>query len=68
MTTIVIDPVARIEGHLRLELDVENGAIQTARNVATLYRGFENIVLGRDPRDALRYFQPYAASATATTT
>ncbi len=35
-----------------MELDVENGAIQTARNVATLYRGFENIVLGRDPRDA----------------
>ena len=52
MPTIVIDPVTRIEGHLRLELDVENGSIQSARNVAALYRGFENIVLGRDPRDA----------------
>ncbi len=51
-STIVIDPVTRIEGHLRLELTVENGAIASAKNVASLYRGFENIVLNRDPRDA----------------
>jgi Ni,Fe-hydrogenase I large subunit len=51
-TSIVIDPVTRIEGHLRLELSVANGAITSAKNVASLYRGFENIVLNRDPRDA----------------
>jgi hydrogenase large subunit len=51
-SSIVIDPVTRIEGHLRLELTVANGAITGARNVASLYRGFENIVLNRDPRDA----------------
>lgn len=51
-SSIVIDPVTRIEGHLRLELSVANGAITSARNVASLYRGFENIVIGRDPRDA----------------
>jgi Ni,Fe-hydrogenase I large subunit len=49
---IVIDPVTRIEGHLRLELTVANGSITSARDVASLYRGFENIVLNRDPRDA----------------
>ena len=52
MPTVVIDPVSRIEGHLRVELDVENGSVQTARNTASLYRGFENIVINRDPRDA----------------
>lgn len=50
--SIVIDPVTRIEGHLRVELEVANGAVTTAKNVAALYRGFENIVLNRDPRDA----------------
>ena len=51
MATITIDPVTRIEGHLKLELQVENGAVASARNTAALYRGFENIVLNRDPRD-----------------
>jgi hydrogenase large subunit len=51
MTTITIDPVTRIEGHLKLVLNVENGAVTSAKNIATLYRGFENIVLNRDPRD-----------------
>ena len=52
MPTIILDPVTRIEGHLKLELDVENGQVKTARNTAAMYRGFENIVLNRDPRDA----------------
>jgi len=52
MPTITIDPVTRIEGHLKLELDVANGAVTSARNTASMYRGFENIVLNRDPRDA----------------
>jgi hydrogenase large subunit len=52
MTKIIIDPVTRIEGHMKLELDVEGGSVTTARAVANLYRGFENIVLNRDPRDA----------------
>src|SRR5208282_986133 len=51
MSTIIIDPVTRIEGHLKLELSVANGAVTSARNTAALYRGFENIVLNRDPRD-----------------
>ncbi|MDG6967450.1 MAG: nickel-dependent hydrogenase large subunit [Nitrososphaerota archaeon] len=51
MPTVVIDPVTRIEGHLRVEMDVENGSVRSAKNTAALYRGFENIVLHRDPRD-----------------
>jgi len=50
-TTIIIDPVTRIEGHLKLELNVANGAVTSAKNHGTMYRGFENIVLNRDPRD-----------------
>ncbi len=48
---IVIDPVTRIEGHMRIELETEDNHVITAKNTATLYRGFENIVQGRDPRD-----------------
>jgi len=52
--TVVIDPVTRIEGELSLKLSVDDasGTVTTARATGTLYRGFENIVLNRDPRDA----------------
>jgi hydrogenase large subunit len=49
---IVVDPVTRIEGHLRIECDVENGAISDARSVGTMWRGIETILQGRDPREA----------------
>lgn len=48
---IVIDPITRIEGHMRVEATVENGVITDARSVGTVYRGLEQIVLGKDPRD-----------------
>lgn len=53
MTTqrIVIDPLTRIEGHLRVELEVDNGKIQDAWSETTQFRGIEKIVQGRDPRD-----------------
>lgn len=50
--TIVIDPITRIEGHLRIEVDVDGGQIVDARSMGTLFRGFEIILKGRDPRDA----------------
>ena len=46
---IVIDPVSRIEGHLRVEVEVSNGTIAKAWSSATLYRGIESILAGRDP-------------------
>jgi len=49
---IVIDPVTRIEGHLKIEAVVENGVVKDARNTGNLFRGIELILRGRDPRDA----------------
>jgi hydrogenase large subunit len=52
MTRIVVDPVTRIEGHLRVEAVVENGVITDAFSSGTMIRGLEKILIGRDPRDA----------------
>jgi len=50
---IVIDPITRIEGHLRAEVEVdENGVVQEAYVSGQLFRGIETILKGRDPRDA----------------
>ena len=49
---IVIDPVTRIEGHLRIEVEVKDGAVVDAYSSGTMVRGFELILKGRDPRDA----------------
>jgi hydrogenase large subunit len=49
---IVVDPVTRIEGHLRLEVDIENGKIKDAFSSGTMVRLIEEILKGRDPRDA----------------
>ncbi len=49
---IVIDPITRIEGHLRVEIEVKDGRIVDAFSSGTMVRGFEKILKGRDPRDA----------------
>ena len=50
---IVIDPITRIEGHLRIEVEVdEDNVVQKAYSSSTLWRGIEVILKGRDPRDA----------------
>ena len=51
-TRIVVDPVTRIEGHLRIEAEVKDGKIVDAYSAGTMVRGFEKILPGRDPRDA----------------
>jgi len=52
MARIVVDPITRIEGHLRIEATVENGQVTDAYSSGTMVRGFEKILKGRDPRDA----------------
>ena len=52
MARIVVDPITRIEGHLRIEAEVQNGKIVNAYSSGTMVRGFELILKGRDPRDA----------------
>ncbi len=49
---IVIDPVTRIEGHLRIEVQVEDGRVAQAWSSSTMFRGLEIILKGRDPREA----------------
>jgi hydrogenase large subunit len=49
---IVVDPITRIEGHLRIEAEVRDGKIVDAYSSGTMVRGFEIILKGRDPRDA----------------
>jgi Ni,Fe-hydrogenase I large subunit len=54
---IVIDPITRIEGHLRIEAKVENGKVVDAWSSSTMFRGIELILKGRDPRDAWAFTQ-----------
>lgn len=49
---IVVDPITRIEGHLRVEAEIENGRIKDAFSSGTMVRLLEEILRGRDPRDA----------------
>jgi hydrogenase large subunit len=52
MPRLVIDPVTRIEGHLRLEAQVDGGRVTDAWSSGTMFRGMEIILQGRDPREA----------------
>ena len=55
--TVVVDPVTRIEGHLRIEAETENGKITKALSSGTMVRGLEIILKDRDPRDAWVFTQ-----------
>jgi hydrogenase large subunit len=52
MARVVIDPVTRIEGHLRIEVEVEGKSVTDAWSSGTMFRGIEKILRGRDPREA----------------
>ncbi len=55
---IVVDPITRIEGHLRIEAELgEDGAIKSAYSSGTMVRGIELILKGRDPREAWAFAQ-----------
>ena len=55
--TIAIDPVTRIEGHLKAQVVVENGKVADAHLTGGMFRGFEQILKGRDPRDSTQIVQ-----------
>ncbi|MBI5869707.1 MAG: nickel-dependent hydrogenase large subunit [Actinobacteria bacterium] len=57
MTKVVIDPITRIEGHLRITCEVENGVVKDAWNTATMFRGFEIFMKGRDPQGIWQFAQ-----------
>ncbi|MDJ0750644.1 MAG: nickel-dependent hydrogenase large subunit [Woeseiaceae bacterium] len=54
---VVVDPITRIEGHLRIEAQMDGGRIGQAYSSGTMVRGIEIILQGRDPRDAWAFAQ-----------
>jgi hydrogenase large subunit len=61
---ITIDPISRIEGHLRIDVEVDNGAVSKAWASATMWRGIEKILQGRDPREAWLFTQRFCGVCT----
>src|SRR5512136_2378020 len=64
MAKIVVDPITRIEGHLRIEAEVSGGRIVDAWSSSTMFRGIEKILQGRDPRDAWFFTQRFCGVCT----
>lgn len=56
---VAVDPLTRIEGHLSIDATVADGVVVEARSCASLYRGFEQILTGRDPLDAVQITQRF---------
>src|SRR3569832_2883356 len=61
---ITIDPISRIEGHLRIDVEVDNGAVSKSWASATMWRGIERILQGRDPREAWLFTQRFCGVCT----
>ncbi len=57
MAKIIIDPVSRLEGHLKIEVTVEGGEVKDAKSSGVMFRGFEILMRDRDPRDAVHLTQ-----------
>lgn len=55
MSRLIVGPFNRVEGDLEVKLDVEEGAVRSAQVVSPLYRGFERILQGKQPQEALVY-------------
>ena len=54
---IVVDPITRIEGHLRIDCEIDNGRVTKAWSSGQMWRGIELILQGRDPREAWIFTQ-----------
>lgn len=63
---ITIDPITRIEGHLKIDVDVKDGKVANAWSSAQLFRGIEMIVQGRPPEDVHHYVQRVCGVCTTT--
>jgi hydrogenase large subunit len=64
MARITVDPVTRIEGHLRIDAEVNGGVVQKAWSSGQMFRGIERILQGRDPRDAWLFTQRFCGVCT----
>jgi hydrogenase large subunit len=63
-THITVDPVTRIEGHLRIDVEVDGGVVTKAWSSGQMFRGIERILQGRDPRDAWLFTQRFCGVCT----
>ncbi len=63
-TRITVDPITRIEGHLRIDVEVDDGKVSKAWASGQMWRGIEQILIGRDPRDAWSYTQRFCGVCT----
>ncbi len=63
-TRITVDPITRIEGHLRIDVEVDDGKISKAWSSGQMWRGIEKILVGRDPREAWTYTQRFCGVCT----
>jgi hypothetical protein len=64
---VVVDPVTRIEGHMRVEVNLDsNNVIRNAVSTGTMWRGLEVILKGRDPRDAWAFTERICGVCTGT--
>jgi hydrogenase large subunit len=61
---IVVDPVTRIEGHLRIDVEVDGGEVRKAWSSGQMWRGIETILQGRDPREAWLFTQRFCGVCT----
>ncbi len=64
MARITLDPITRIEGHLRIDVEVNGGAVTNAWSSAQMWRGIETILKGRPPQDAWIYAQRFCGVCT----
>ncbi len=64
MARITLDPITRIEGHLRIDVEVNGGAVSNAWASAQMWRGIETILQGRPPEDAWIYAQRFCGVCT----
>ncbi|MCP4876287.1 MAG: nickel-dependent hydrogenase large subunit [Gammaproteobacteria bacterium] len=63
-TRITVDPITRIEGHLRIDVEVDDGKVSKAWSSGQMWRGIEKILVGRDPREAWSYTQRFCGVCT----
>ncbi len=61
---ITIDPITRIEGHLRIDCEIDGGKVTNAWSSGQMWRGIEVILQGRDPRDAPTFTQRFCGVCT----
>ncbi len=64
MARITLDPITRIEGHLRVDVEVDGGQVKNAWSSAQMWRGIEVILKGREPQDAWSFVQRFCGVCT----